>query len=383
MFYDASGEQIDFPSYEPYHKTDSYPYQKPQSQQKSKKCVQIIVVIIIILIIIVGIFLAIFFSLKRKEDGGRIYFIFLAEKSGNNPYKLFNKIKDLKEGDYEIIPINVTNSRRLLDVPINNNRRLDQNEVNLVQGEYNYSIKFKKIIKSLEGMFENIQELKSVDFSKFKSKKVVNMNKIFYNCTNLEEINFKNFNAEKLVSMDNSFEGCSNLTNLDLSSFSTPKLNSMTSAFKNCSNLLSLNIKNFIFDSNFNMSNIYEGCDSLINIEVPDNNQKILNYQKNITAIQCKEGEFWCKQCESTNIANTNINFSICIECYDSFFVPTSIPHPTKCNKCIYNCKKCQNELTCDECYENYHLSNGNVSCEQNLIIDTTIGNTNNKPTDI
>ena len=53
MFYDASGDDIDFPSFEPYQKTQDEP-EPPQN--KKKKCIIIIVVIIVILILITGIF---------------------------------------------------------------------------------------------------------------------------------------------------------------------------------------------------------------------------------------------------------------------------------------------------------------------------------------
>ena len=371
MFYDASGEQIDFPSYEPYHKTESNPDHQPQPQQNSKKYVRIIVVLIIILVLIVGIFLAIFFSLKRKEDGGTIFVTYAVKEYGKT-YTLFNK-NNINEDDYEINDTNNKNTR-LLDVTINNKRRLDKNEKELSEpGTYIYSIKFNKVINSLEGMFENIQILKLVNFSKFESKKVVNMNRLFYNCTNLEEVNFTNFNTEKLISMDNSFEKCSNLKILDLSSFSTPKLNSMTSAFKNCSNLLSLNIKNFIFNSNFDLDNIFGGCERLVNIKVPDNNQKILDYQKNSDELsKCEENEIsGCNLCGITDLINTNINISVCLNCRDSF-VPISSPYQYLCDKCIDNCKNCTDEFTCDECYENYILSFGNFSCERIINPPTT-----------
>ena len=63
MFYDASGDDVDFPSFEPYRKTQDEP-EPPQN--KKKKCIIIIVVIIVILILITGIFLGIFFGLKKK-----------------------------------------------------------------------------------------------------------------------------------------------------------------------------------------------------------------------------------------------------------------------------------------------------------------------------
>ena len=377
MFYDASDEQVDFPSYEPYNRTDNEKYQEVPSQINSKKYVQIIVVIIIILALIIGIFLSVFFSLKRKEDGGSILICFFAKERG--VYKLFNRT-NLKDDDFEIEDVKDSDNTRLLDITINNNIKLEKNEKELERGYHYFKIKFNKKINSLEGMFENIQGLISVDFSKFYSKKVVNMNNLFKNCTNLEVINFQNFNAEKLISMDQTFEGCSKLTILDLSSFSTPKLNSMISTFKGCSNLLSLNIKNFIFDSDFDMSNTFEGCDSLIHIEVPDNNKNILKYQKNINNItQCEDSESGCIQCNSAELTK-NINISICVNCHISFFKSEFNKFPLKCNKCIENCRSCKNEFLCEECNNDYYLTE-NLFCEENKkimtnLIDTTMPTT-------
>ena len=370
MFYDASGDDVDFPSFEPYQKTQDEP-EPPQN--KKKKCIIIIVVIIVILILITGIFLGIFFGLKKKQNGGSII-VQYAFKENDKVIDLFNK-GNLDEKDYEIKLIS-NNTLQIRDLSSTNN---DQTTfVVAKEGTYEFEIKFKKIITSMEGMFKNKPELKSADFSKLVSKKIINMNNLFSNCTNLEEVIFNNFDAKKLETMDNCFENCSNIVVLDLNSFITPKLKSMNSAFNGCTNLIFLDIKNFIIDSNVNINNFIDGCKSLDKVEYPsDNNNNDLNNQIEITIkknnhneIKCVENNE-CLKCGNKTISNNYI-LSVCDTCNDMLYKSSFSEYNTKCQKCLDNCKICENNIFCIECIEGYKLEDFNKSCIINETIPTT-----------
>ena len=360
MFYDASGDDIDFPSFEPYQKTQDEP-EPPQN--KKKKCIIIIVVIIVILILITGIFLGIFFGLKKKQNGGSIIVKYSFKK--REYHKLFNKEDlNLDEDDYEVNPIS-KKSLLLRDLnDINNDNNYQYTE----PGTYEFEIKFKKIITSMEGMFKNNPELKSADFSKLISKKIVNMNKLFSNCTNLEKVDFNNFEAKKLETMNNCFENCSNIVVLDLKSFVTPKLMSMDSAFKGCKNLVSLNIKNFIIDSKVDAKNIFEGCMTLIDYKPPmNNNNKELTegYDQikekiNTIELECVVNDI-CLECGS-EIISEDFSLPSCQNCSNKFYKSNY-----KCQKCMDNCFQCIDDVTCEKCFDNYEFSNDNYTCIKNI----------------
>ena len=353
MILDASGD-VDFPSHEPYNKTESDDPEKVQNNNPpngKKKCLIIIIVISVIIVLAVGIFLAIYFGLKKEEDGGSITVYFEYQQSKND--KIFSEKYNINDKDFKIIG----NYGRLLDIPINSNRRLENNEYNFKKGITQIKIKFNKVLTSMESMFENRQELIYADFSELNSKKIININKLFFNCQNLGEVIFNDYDAKKLETMEHTFENCTKLRMLDLSSFSTPKLNSMDSAFKGCTNLFSLNLKNFIFDSKININDITTECDSLINIDLPSNNKDFIkpnNIPENLN--QCEEVDTYpCRKCELKDFGN-NISISYCKNCPHRFYKSKYSLYPIKCERCLENCHQCENGYECKECEEGYNL---------------------------
>ena len=355
MILDASGD-VDFPSHEPYNKTESEDPEKVQNNNPpngKKKCLIIIIVISVIIVLAVGIFLAIYFGLKKEEDGGSITVSFEYPQSKND--KIFSEKYNINDKDFKIIG----NYGRLLDIPINSNRRLENKEYNFKKGITPIKIKFNKVLTSMESMFENRQELIYADFSELNSKKIININKLFFNCQNLEEVIFNDYDAKKLETMEHTFENCTKLRMLDLSSFSTPKLNSMDSAFKGCTNLFSLNLKNFIFDSKININDITTECDSLINIDLPSNNKDFIkpnNIPENLN--QCEEvvtDTYACRKCGLKDFGN-NISISYCINCPHRFYKSKYSLYPIKCERCLENCHQCENGYECKECEEGYNL---------------------------
>lgn len=375
MILDASGE-VDFPSHEPYNKTESDDPEKVQNNNPpngKKKCLIIIIVISVIIVLAVGIFLAIYFGLKKEEDGGSITVSFEYQQSKND--KIFSEKYNINDKDFKKVESGGVNYGRLLDIPINSNRRLENKEYHFNKGITQIKIKFNKVLTSMESMFENRQELIYADFSELNSKKIININKLFFNCQNLEEVIFNDYDAKKLETMEHTFENCTKLIMLDLSSFSTPKLNSMDSAFKGCTNLFSLNLKNFIFDSKININDITTECASLINIDLPSNNKDFIkpnNIPENLN--QCEEVDTYpCRKCELKDFGN-NISISYCKICPHRFYKSKYSLYPIKCERCLENCHQCENGYECKECEEGYNLIKGSLINDECII--------NNQPTD-
>ena len=374
MILDASGD-VDFPSHEPYNRTESEDPEKVNNNNPpngKKKCLIIIIVISVIIVLGVGIFLAIYFGLKKEEDGGSITVYFEYPQGKND--KIFSEGYNINNKDFKIIG-EKKNYGRLLDIPINSNRILENKEYDFKKGITQIKIKFNKVLTSMESMFENRQELICADFSELNSKKIININKLFFNCQNLEEVIFNDYDAKKLETMEHTFENCTKLRMLDLSSFSTPKLNSMDSAFKGCTNLFSLNLKNFIFDSKININDITTECDSLIIIDLPNNNKDFIkpnNIPENLN--QCEEVDTYpCRKCELKDFGN-NISISYCKICPHRFYKSKYSLYPIKCERCLENCHQCENGYECKECEEGYNLIKGSLINDECII--------NNQPTD-
>ena len=146
---------------------------------------------------------------------------------------------------------------------------------------------------NFERMFENLKNLKEVDFSEaeitdassgsmaymfsncisltslqglnsLKRYSVLNMANMFFNCTSLTSIDFSNIdNTENLYLMDNLFKGCTNLQYVDFEGFNAQNVISMNNLFSNCTNLEYINFRNFAKGNQTQYTNMFEG--------VPDN----------------------------------------------------------------------------------------------------------------
>ena len=351
MLYSGTDE-IEFPS------NDSaiprkYHEEKAKNLKKKSKWVYIIVIISVIILIAVGIFLAIFFAVKKIENGGQII-VECMLLSGN---KNIINIRDLDEDDYYVKDLEKLSNIRILS---------GDKHKNIIIGDgakHTFKITFNKILTSINGMFENIDYIYSVDFSGLVSNKIVSMNNLFLNCTRLMRVNFNNFDASKLETMDHSFENCKELTEINLESFATPKLYSMKSAFKNCTNLRSLNIENFIINSDVKLQDVFENIDNIYNLKYPKSNgiikREIEKANFNSNKEGCVIGKNRCTQCNDSDIEN----LKICASCNDSYFLPNS-KYPLGCNQCTNNCRNCTDDLSCIDCENDLVPNNMTGKCE-------------------
>ena len=151
-------------------------------------------------------------------------------------------------------------------------------------------IKFPDNFKgSCEGMFKDIQGIKSIKFINFKGctntidmfkncssveeidllsfdtdETIIKMNRMFLGCSSLTSIKFpQNFIKDNVDNICDMFNGCSILKSIDLSSFKTYKIQRMGHLFADCHSLESLDLSLFKIDNAIYIDNMLLNCNSL------------------------------------------------------------------------------------------------------------------------
>ena len=137
------------------------------------------------------------------------------------------------------------------------------------EGINNVTMQWDKKYKDYSKIFQNIDSIVEIDFSKFDFYGVTSMRSMFYKCINLKNINFNNVNTSEVTEMTSMFEGCTSLISLDLSNFDTLKTKSMENMFKDCKSITSLNLSNFITPTLSKIKQMFFGCESLKKINLP------------------------------------------------------------------------------------------------------------------
>ena len=124
-------------------------------------------------------------------------------------------------------------------------------------------------VTNMSYMFDNCQNLSSLDLSKFNTAKVTNMYAMFTHCQNLSSLDLSKFNTANVTDMSWMFSDCQ-LSSLDLSNFNTEKVREMYNMFSFCQNLSSLNLTNFNTEKVTNMGYMFNGCSDLTTIYASD-----------------------------------------------------------------------------------------------------------------
>ena len=126
-----------------------------------------------------------------------------------------------------------------------------------------------KNVTNMSYMFDNCQNLSSLDLSKFNTAKVTNMYAMFTHCQNLSSLDLSKFNTANVTDMSWMFSDCQ-LSSLDLSNFNTEKVREMYNMFSFCQKLSSLNLTNFNTEKVTNMGYMFNGCSDLTTIYASD-----------------------------------------------------------------------------------------------------------------
>ena len=252
-----------------------------------------------------------------KIDGG--FFIGTYIVKSDEQLSYFNpSFIGIKNGEFEVYNIS-----RILQENIESPNK---------NKEIKIKIKFNKILKNMDKMFEGYENLTKIDLSGLISYKIESMDSTFLNCKSLEDINFTGFNSLNVKNMKKTFEGCKELTGLDLSSFETQNLESMEETFKDCQTIFILNLSNFKFKNEIKLDKTIFSGDNNLAIIIIDNNdtkekfRQIKNFNDS-TDIKCISGyDEKCKDC----------NTFLCKSCNEGYFLP-EIKYPIKCKYNIYN----------------------------------------------
>ena len=98
-------------------------------------------------------------------------------------------------------------------------------------------------------MFNQCNEIESINLSSFDTSNVVDMCYLFTNCHKLKEIKgIDKFNTKNVTNMRGMFQLCNELLYLDLSNFNTDNVTDISRMFFGCNKLQYLNVSNFIIN---------------------------------------------------------------------------------------------------------------------------------------
>ena len=123
-------------------------------------------------------------------------------------------------------------------------------------------------ITEIDGLFDGLIELTSIDLSFMDLSKVKNINYLFSGCSKLEKINFGNLNTSEPTSVYGLFEGCSSLTSIDLSPINFSNITDIDNMFSGCSKLENINFGNMDKAKPTYIYGLFEGCSSLTSLDI-------------------------------------------------------------------------------------------------------------------
>lgn len=118
------------------------------------------------------------------------------------------------------------------------------------------------------GMFRGCGNLKNLDLSGFDTRNVYSMNDMFWGCYSLTNLDLSHFDTSQVKNMGGMFDGCSKITGLDLSSFDTSLVSNMSWMFCGCSILTDLNLSSFETGQLMYMEDMFDGCSSLVSLDL-------------------------------------------------------------------------------------------------------------------
>ena len=117
-------------------------------------------------------------------------------------------------------------------------------------------------------MFFNCYSLTELDVSGFNTANVTRMDDMFYSCEKLTELDVSGFATGNVTDMSWMFQSCFELEKLDPSGFDTANVTGMTCMFQNCQNLTELDLSGFDTAKVVDMSRMFQNCSSLTELDV-------------------------------------------------------------------------------------------------------------------
>ena len=128
--------------------------------------------------------------------------------------------------------------------------------------------------------FQNCISLTSIDLSDLDTPKLKDMILMFAGCEKLEKVNFGSNTTPSLEKMRQLFQGCKVLTSVDLSHFIFTNVKDMEYVFDGCNNLQSINLGNINTQNLETMKGMFQNCQALINIDLSSSDfSKVTNME--------------------------------------------------------------------------------------------------------
>ena len=189
--------------------------------------------------------------------------------------KNINDYKNQIKIEIEIFPkenhygkfININCCREYYHIYFNDNEKEEKNNhITMLDNARKIKVIIDFEVKSFNGLFQDCQCVKKINFIKFNRSDITDMGYMFSRCWSLEEINFNHFKSNKVNNMKYMFSECSSMKELNLSNFNTEKVINMEHMFFRCDSLKILDISKFNTYNVKNMSFMFNVCSSLENL---------------------------------------------------------------------------------------------------------------------
>ena len=104
------------------------------------------------------------------------------------------------------------------------------------------------------------------------------MSNMFENCDNLTSLDVTNWDTSNITNMSSMFDYCNSLTTLDVSNFDTSNVTDMSNMFYNCNSLTSLDVSNWDTSNVISMDWMFSECNSLTTVTGIIDMSKVSSY---------------------------------------------------------------------------------------------------------
>lgn len=173
-------------------------------------------------------------------------------------------------------------------------------------------------VTNMQTMFNNLDNIQTLDLSSFNTSKVTNfysifggndklttlnltgwdtsaakdMGQMFYVCNALTTINgLSSFNTANVTDMSGMFHGCKAMTSLDLSNFNTAKVKTLSMMFYQCSNLETVKLTSFDTSNVTSLYAMFQYCYKLKTADLSSfNTAKVTNMRSMFGSCKAIEG---------------------------------------------------------------------------------------------
>ena len=225
-------------------------------------------------------------------------------------------------------------------------------------GIYSIKLLFKIKLANCAYMFCECNNIIEIDFSKFNTENIKNMQYFLYCCSGLSSLNLSSFNTQNVDNMRNMFYGCSSLKSLNLSSFNTKNVTYMGGMFRGCSSLTILNLSSFNTQNVTYMYCMFCGCSSLTTLNLFSFNTENVNNMGNMF--------YKCSSLKTLNLSSFNTQNVTNME--SMFYKCSSL---TTLNLSSFNTNNVTNMLNMfDGCYSLTKLNISSFNAEKAIILN-------------